>query len=422
MRKWIFLLTCLPIAAQDLSAILARLEKLESENRELKQEVKQLRDLVEGKPSVPERLEIVERRVEEQAQTKVESPSRFPLEITGMALFQTFYNTKGSNTVDVPTTAAATPGRAAAGATVRQSIIGLRYHGPQTLWGGKISGSLMMDFWDGNTEGTTTPFRIRTADFTVDWASRSLSMGLMKPLISPHNPTSMAYVGITPLTSAGNLWRWQPQVRFEQRAGWFKAQAAVMQTNEDSTGAPVNLINNRRRPSLEFRGAAAKTFSNDRSFEIGVSGHTSESRIGSQSLPSRIFAMDWNVSPHSRLALTGTFFNGENVHHLGALRQSFRIAANGFITTVHSTGGWAQLSVPATDRLTFNWFAGIHDDRDADLNRGQNGRNRNAGANVMYRLAPNVVLTFEGLQIRSNYVGAANRRMNRYDLSIAYLF
>ena len=81
-----------------------------------------------------------------------------------------------------------------------------------------------------------------------------------------------------------------------------------------------------------------------------------------------------------------------------------------------------QLSLAATSRLTFNTFAGIHDDRDRDLNRGQNGRNRNGGANVMYRMAPNVVLTFEGIQIRSNYVGTVNRRMNRYDLSIAYLF
>ncbi len=422
MRKWVLLLAWMPLAAQDLAAILARLEKLESENRELKQEVKQLRELVEGKPSVPERLDIVERRVEEQAQTKVEAPSRFPLELTGTALFQTFYNTKGANSIDVPTTAAASPGRAAGGATVRQSIIGLRYHGPQTLWGGKISGSLMMDFWDGNTEGATTPFRIRTADFTVDWASRSVSLGLMKPLISPHNPNSMAYIGITPLTSAGNLWRWQPQVRFEQRAGWFKGQAAVMQTNEDSTGAPTNLLSSRRRPSLELRAAAAKSFAGDRSFEIGVGTHMSESRVGSQSLPSRIVSADWLVTPLSKLTLTGTFFNGENVHHLGSLRQSFRIAANGFATTVHSTGGWAQISVAATSRITFNGFAGIHDDRDSDLNRGQNGRNRNAGANVMYRMAPNVVLTFEGLQIRSNYVGTVNRRMNRYDLSIAYLF
>ncbi|MFN0101954.1 MAG: hypothetical protein ACKV2U_07675 [Bryobacteraceae bacterium] len=422
MPKWILLLTAMPMAAQDLTAILTRLEKLESENRELKQEVKQLRELVEGKPSVPERLEIVERRVEEQASTKVEAANKFPVTLTGMALFQTFYNTLGSNTVDVPTTAAAVPGRTAAGATVRQSVIGLRYHGPETLWGGKVSGSLMMDFWDGNTEGATTPFRIRTADFTVDWATRSFSAGLMKPLISPHNPDSMAYVGITPLTSSGNLWRWQPQVRFEQRAGWFKGQAALMQTAEDSTGAPANLLNNRRRPGLEVRGVVGKSWDGERSIEIGVGGHVSESRVGAQSLPSRIASMDWMISPVARLSVSGFFFRGENVHHLGALRQSFRVAANGTVDTVHSTGGWAQVSVSATNRVTFNWFAGIHDDRDSDLNRGQNGRNRSGGANVMFKMAPNVVLSFEGMQIRSNYVGTVNRRLNRYDLSIAYLF
>jgi hypothetical protein len=339
-----------------------------------------------------------------------------------MALFQTFYNTRGSNTVDVPTTAAAIPGRAAAGATVRQSVIGLRYNGPTTLWGGKVSGSLFMDFWDGNTEGASPPFRVRTADFSVDWTTRSFSAGLMKPLISPHDPTSMAYVGITPLTSSGNLWRWQPQVRFEQRVGWFKGQAAVMQTNEDSTGAPANLLNNRRRPGLELRGAVGHTFGGDRSFEIGVGGHFSQSRVGVQSLPSRIVSIDWMVHPMPKLSVSGTFFDGENVHHLGALRQSFRIAANGVISTVHSTGGWGQVSVAATNRVTFNSFAGVHNDRDSDLARGQNGLNRSGGANVMYKMAPNVVLSFEGMQIRSNYVGTANRRMNRYDLSIAYLF
>jgi hypothetical protein len=420
-------LLAIPLPGQDLAAILARLEKLESENRELKQEVKQLRDLVEGKPSVPERLDIVERRVEEQASIKVEAANRFPVTLTGMALFQTFYNTKGSNTLDVPTTAAATPGRAAAGATLRQSVIGLRYNGPVTLWGGKVSGSIFMDFWDGNTEGTSAPFRIRTGDFTVDWASRSFSAGVMRPLISPHDPNSMAYVGVSPLTSSGNLWRWQPQARFEQRAGWFKGQVAVMQTAEDSTGAPANLLNNRRRPGLEARGVVGHTFvgnsgSADRSFEIGIGGHVSESRVGAQSLPSRIASMDWLISPLPKLTVSGLFFHGENVHHLGALRQSFRIAANGTITTVHSTGGWGQVSVAATNRVTLNWFGGIHDDRDSDLNRGQNGRNRSGGANVMFRMAPNVVLSFEGMQIRSNYIGTANRRMNRYDLSIAYLF
>lgn len=426
MTRWIQWMAAAALAAnglagQDLAAIVARLDKLETENRALKQEVKQLRELVEGKPSVPERLEIVERRVEEHASTKVEAAGRFPVTLTGMALFQTFYNTRGANSVDVPTTSPATPGRAAAGATVRQSVIGLNYHGPQTLWGGKVSGSMYMDFWDGNIEGTTTPFRIRTAEIRMDWATRSFSAGLMKPLISPHDPASFAYVGISPLTSSGNLWRWQPQARFEQRVGWFTGQAAVMQTAEDSTGAPLALLNSRRRPGLEVRGAAAHSWG-DRRFEAGFGGHVSQSHVAGQSLPSRIASMDWLVQPAARVKFSGLLFHGENVHHLGALRQSFRIAADGAINTVHSNGGWGQVSLDATDRLTFNIFGGVQDDRDSDLARGQNGRNRSGGANLMYRLAPSVILSFEGMQIRSNYVGTVNRRTNRYDLSIVYLF
>jgi hypothetical protein len=144
--------------------------------------------------------------------------------------------------------------------------------------------------------------------------------------------------------------------------------------------------------------------------------------VGGAQLPSRIASVDWLLQPARKLTLTGLFFHGENVHHLGALRQSFRIAANGAVNTVHSTGGWAQVSIPLTSRLTFNTFGGIHDDRNRDLNAGQNGRNRSGAANVMYRLAPNVILSFEGMQIRSTFVGAATRRTNRYDLAIVYLF
>jgi hypothetical protein len=92
------------------------------------------------------------------------------------------------------------------------------------------------------------------------------------------------------------------------------------------------------------------------------------------------------------------------------------------VNTVQSKGGWGQVSLAATNRLTFHVFGGVHNDRDEDLNRGQNGLNRSGGANAMYRVAPNVILSFEGMQIRSNYVGTVNRRTNRYDLSIAYLF
>jgi hypothetical protein len=78
--------------------------------------------------------------------------------------------------------------------------------------------------------------------------------------------------------------------------------------------------------------------------------------------------------------------------------------------------------VPLTSRLTLNVFGGVHDDRNADLNRGQNGANRSGAANLMWRIAPNVMVSFEAMQIRSLFLEVAQRRVNRYDLAIAYLF
>jgi len=50
------------------------------------------------------------------------------------------------------------------------------------------------------------------------------------------------------------------------------------------------------------------------------------------------------------------------------------------------------------------------------------GRNQSYAANFMYRLAPNVILSFESGQVRTDYFGTGNRLNNRHDLGFAYLF
>src|SRR5262245_2838430 len=118
------LLWPLCLAAQtpaDLASIVERLERLERENRALAQEVKLLRakldasDVAAAEPepaagatpqaapaSIDERLRIEERRTEELAQTKVESSQKFPIRLTGIALFNAFLNSKQSGAFDYP--------------------------------------------------------------------------------------------------------------------------------------------------------------------------------------------------------------------------------------------------------------------------------------------------------------------------------
>jgi hypothetical protein len=345
-----------------------------------------------------------------------------------MVLANVFHNGPHASGLDTPTTASRIPGRATAGLTLRQSTFGMEYHGPASVWGGHVRGSMAFDFFEGLSETTFPPVRLRTAGVSLDWPSRSVSFLLDKPLISLRDPFSLSYSGISPLTSSGNLWRWQPQLRFEQRgrlsdANSFIAQVAIVQTTEDS-GLPAGFNAaqlERRRPGLQGRFEFRHSFDDQRHISIAPGFHVSRTHVAGAVVPSNVYSLDWLATPSRWLEVSGLFWNGRNVHHFGALRQSYT-TLGGKTVPVHSKGGWGQVTVPFTDRLSFNLIAGIHDDRDRELAVNAVGSNRTGGANVVYRLAPNVLMSLEALQIRTAYTGAGTRINNRYDLAVAYLF
>jgi len=429
-----------PQPAPDLKPILDRLDRLEAENRQLREQVRELREQIAVAPAakLEERVEIGETRTAELAQVKVEASQRFPVRLTGMALVNTFYNSKQNGGNDNPSLASLADGGAAGGATWRQTILGLDYQGPQTLWNGKIRGSLFMDFFGGANQPLMHTLRIRTAAIGIDWKTRSLTISQDKPLISFRDPDSLAQVGISPLTGSGNLWLWVPQARFEQRLRFgdgagLNAQIGVIQTMETSTNVAPAFASTleRYRPGLEGRFEVFRTFGADRRVEIAPGFHTSTTHVAGGSAPSRVFSLDWLVKPLPQVQLTGFFFNGENVSHFGSggIRQGFWVVAPRDILTVHSRGGWAQLKLIATDRLSFHLLAGQQDDRDSDVRAGFSGstgggigKNQSYGANFFYKLAPNVIASFETMQVRTRYLSFGNRLNNHYDLAVAYLF
>jgi len=408
--------------APDLTQILERLARLEAENDALRRQLSDLRRDLET------RVQIQERRVDEQAQTKVESAEKFPIRMRGMLVTNLFHNSPNAGGVDVPTSASRFPGRTAAGIALRQSVIGIEYRGPETFWGGKVDGSVFMDFFEGTTElNNLPPMRMRTGHIGLRWNSRSVTVALDKPLFSPRDPSSFSYIGVSPLTGSGNLWRWQQQVRFEQRLGTettgLRAQAALVQTTEEvgTAAAPVVALE-RRRPGLQGRFAFFHRLDRDRSVEVAPSFHLSNTHAGSVSVPSRLFAVDWFANPFRRVQFSGLFFAGRNVDHFGATRQGFTVRGPGLIIPVHARGGWGQLAFPLTERVTLNLFGGMHDPRNRDLLPNGLRVNRTGAANLMYRIAPNVFVTLEALQLRSTFPDTGVRKNNRYDLSLVYLF
>jgi hypothetical protein len=420
-------------APAGLQQVLERLDRLEQQNRALAEEVHALRQqLAAARSTEPaplaERVAVQEARTEELAETKVEASERFPIRITGMALFNTFLNSKSASGGEYPTYASSAGARSA-GAGFRQTTIGLEYHGPRAFGDGKVRGSVAMDFFGGTGGALDQILRLRTAVVGIDWNSRSVEGGLEKPLISPRDPDSLAQVGVSPLSGAGNLWLWSPQVRFEQKvplgAGLLRAQVAAIETTESVPGAPATGYSAEyedRRPGVEGRFEFSR--GTERRIEIAPGFHRSTTHYSGASIPSSVFSLDWFARPVAALDFKGAFFAGENVTPLGTggYRQGFALSGWGDAHAVHSRGGWAQLTVRATARLAFHVFSGAQDDRNSDLRAGSIARNMVYGANFFYRLAPNVIVSLESTQARTNYLGAGTLLNNHYDLALAYLF
>ncbi len=418
----------------NLQSIAGRLDRLERENDALRAELAALREelsrlsAAERQPPPSERLDVHESRLSELAQTRVQAASRFPIQITGMALFNAFWNGRYGGDQQFPTTAQPAAGRANAGGTFRQSVLGFRFHGPEIARGGKVSGTLYADFFSGTGNSLNQLMRIRVASIQVDWKNYTVAAGQEKPLIAPREPTSLAQVGVSPLTAAGNLWRWLPQARIERRVSFTKssglhAAAAILQTSETATVVADEYAATvaPARPGIEGRIEYWRYSPPGRRIEIAPGFHTSTTFAAGGRAPSRIYSLDWLLQPAKRLDFTGAVFVGKNVTVLGALRQGFLIV-NGRPRSVRSRGGWGQLAYRLNPRLSFHGFAGQQDDRNSDLLPGRIGKNLAWGANSIYRLAPNVLVSFEGATIRTNYLGAGLRTVNHYDLALAYQF
>jgi len=184
----------------------------------------------EGSNSDPmpldERVDMLEKKVNEQYQTKVESGSKYRVGFTGLVLLNLFANRGNVDSIEDPATAEQidpiTRSKGSIGGTLRQTELGFQVNGPD-VFGARTSGNVQFDFAGGLTPTpggeTMGVVRLRTGTMRLDWQSTSFVAGQDGLFFVPLAPTSYASVLQPPLAYAGELWGWIPQVRIEQRIG-----------------------------------------------------------------------------------------------------------------------------------------------------------------------------------------------------------
>lgn len=359
--------------------------------------------------------QVLNAKVDQQAQEKVESGSKYRLKLWGLALFNAFSDSGSVDNLDVPTLALQrSPGDSAGslGGSIRQSIVGLTGTGPDLL-GARTSADLQMDFFGGLPSGygagSSGVARIRLARIRFDWDHTSVVGGLDTPFFSPNVPTSYMSLAVPAFATAGNLWTWSPTIRVERRfdtpisqfkieAGLLAPAAYAIATSAVRQPTPGE---SSRQPVYALR-ISANASHGDRPASLGFSGVYFPQRFpGGATASGWGGILDWRfpLLPHTELS--GEFFAGKGLDAFGGApvpivqpRDYNQYVQGGApaLARVTMIGGWTQFKIEFNSRNEFN--AAI----------GTGGRNAGGLAQAAASLPPLGYLSPRNEMMFVNYV------------------
>jgi hypothetical protein len=328
----------------------------------------------------PDDWQVLNARVDEQAQDKVESNLKYRVKLSGMVLLNAFGVSGQVDNIDVPTIALPHDPQGpsgSVGASFRQSIIGITGIGPQIL-GADSVGDIQMDFFGGEPSGyaanTSGLVRLRVARLRLNWTHTSLFGGIDVPFFAPNVPTSYMAVGIPSFSSSGNLWTWTPTIAMEQQIDVGSSQLRIDGGFMDPpTYGPQNFAvrtsspqEASRQPTYAVRlSENAKSERNPLSF--GVSAIYSPQRFeGGTSVSGWGAVADWRFPVFSRAEISGEFFTGKGIDSFGGVPTpvppsgdyDFYSIASPALEHLTMIGGWTQLKLKVNSRNEFNIATG----------------------------------------------------------------
>ena len=179
--------------------------------------------------------ELMNDKITEQSQTKMESGSKYRVRLSGIVLLNTAVTRGSVDNLDFPQVATppGTPGTSGSfSGSLRQSQIGIEAFGPD-IAGARTSANLKFDFAGGFP---TTPngaafgiVRLRTGTIRLDWSDTSIVAGQDSLFFAPLTPTTLSSLAIPALSYTGNLWSWTPQIRIEHRVALSDSSKLLFQ-------------------------------------------------------------------------------------------------------------------------------------------------------------------------------------------------
>ena len=293
-----------------------------------------------GQPPAQVPVEVLQAQVEELAQTRVASGSRFPVTLSGTILSNTVVNSGDANWLESPNLVGTTS-TGSMTSTLRQSRIGVDV-GVIPVGGWNATGRLILDFF-GGTPGFVTGTvmglpRLLYAFGRLEHGGTAVEVGQDHVLLAPRDPTSLAAYAFPQFFRSGNLYLRAPQVRVEQRFGGVTLSGGIVAPVIGDAGPtyvfapPAGAGERSERPAFESRvGYGRGTETSGGEFHAGLSGHYGWSRFGPSLEPSTAAAFDF-LARAGPVGVAGEIYAAEDMDAYGA-----GVAQRG-----RSEGGWIE--------------------------------------------------------------------------------
>ena len=433
MHRILFLIVFLSAHSAFGQTVEDQLREMRTEIQRLRQELDDVKQELKSRSAAAEDVPLIQAQIQEQAQTKVETSSKFPLKVFGTIVSNTFWNTGEPNWLDIPNIAGPYIDRGQSGSfssSLRQTRIGAILEGPE-IAGMKVNGTVALDFFGGIPNFQTGQVmglpRLLYGYVRLDGEKTAIEIGQDHMVLAPKNPASLAGMSFPTLYRSGNLYLRAPQIRAERTLasgdfGQIRAVGGIMAPVAGDLGGPVSGYQfvppsaageRSQMPAvqsrLSWRATPAGPYEQPQ-WEFGVSGHYGRERYLDGVSPSWATSLDFDAIA-GRVGIGGEYFVGRNLDQFGG----------SIAQLAKSQGGFIEGRLEATRRMSFN--TGYGTDRLFDLAKFQVPLSRNGTffTNAIYTFTPEFRAGFEYQRLATRG-SDGRRRNNHFNLTFAYGF
>jgi hypothetical protein len=399
--------------------------------------------------------QLIDGKLSDLYQTKVESGSKYRLRLSGIVLLNMYDNRGTVDNQDFPLIAESVQTQplyvspSTFGGTLRQSQMKVQAFGPD-IAGARTSADLQFDFageFANAPNGVSMGMvRLRTGTIRLDWANTSIVAGQDRLFVMPLAPTSLATLATPALSYAGNLWSWTPQVRIEHRIALSEGSNLSFQAGIlDSLTGDIPVEQYDRYPSWGEQSGqpayATRIALSHRAFgqslTVGFGGYYGRQNWGfHRNVDGWAGTTDVTLPLGKLFEFTGEFYRGRAVAGLGGgIGQSILFTGSfddpsAVFKGLDSMGGWAQLKFKPKSNFEINGAIGLDNPFASELRRytsnpvyvGSYSRNLSPLVNFIYQVRSDVLFSTEYRRLQTSVLDGGSNSANHINLSLGYIF